>query len=851
MALALLQRFLGGEAAFQSFDYRLWRGEIRVEGLAWTREQASVRAREVVLRFSLERPLDVRIEEPDVRVVLTGGAPGREVAALPASALAVALTIGNGSLRLEWPEEDRALEIASIDAELRPEGKSSRATVAATSGRLRDGALDIDFGPARANLLLGPTEIQIEEARLSKGASFVAASGKLGPLSPLAGELRFEHSIDASLLSELEPRVAFEGALEGEGALRRTPGSEDQGQGVLRAPSVSIGTMGPLSVEASWRFEGEDANADLTFAGDGAVSRLSSRFSGRFGLAVENWDFENVKGEGLVSLRAPERGGPPGIPLRGDVELRLEGKKLAFAARRLTVPGAEISGSGTLGEVIEGKLRAGVRDIDELTPLLSLAGAPAPASPIPLGGPLDLEGRVHGPLESPSLDARVSSPALTLGSASFTLEGRMGLRGSRLELDDLTLRSAAEGSIVVDGGIPFRASGGSSSLLVRVDDLDLVGVVAPLSSGKLTASLALSGDFSRPEVEASFTAGGLGTTSGLRADARGQLRARGLEGKGEIRLEEVSFGGKGFPGATVALDSDGSTARMKTRLEDGREVLEAEVALRSPYPLEAEIPLQNLPFTEIRNLFPALVDAGMELEASGRGRIEGPLAEPERLRYRVEAERVLGLYRGIALGATSPFVLSGTREGFAVSDLTLVGEDTAIGIDGAVPLSREGGVVLHARGASRLELLRPWFPEYELAGRANVDVLVEGALPDPWLRGEVSLEEASGRFKGVLVENVEVRANWSDRALALEQISGRMLGGSVRASGELPPQLDASAPVRLQFEAFDLEPLRLVPIDQPGLLEEAHLRVAVSGELQGPGVDFSRWQGSGTLGDVR
>ncbi|HEY7698827.1 MAG TPA: translocation/assembly module TamB domain-containing protein, partial [Vicinamibacteria bacterium] len=421
----------------------------------------------------------------------------------------------------------------------------------------------------------------------------------------------------------------------------------------------------------------------------------------------------------------------------------------------------------------------------------------------------------------------------------------LAYRGDRLQIRDLMLSSATDGSIVADAEIFLGPAGGSSRLSARIEDLALAGFLAPLSSGRLDAALAVTGPISRPVLEASFTAEGLGTPIGFRAAMRGRLRSQGREGRAEVHVENASFRGKSLPGATAALDSDGSAARLSTRLDDGREVLIAEIALRSPYPLEAEVPLQNLPFAEIRDLFPALVEAGMELEVSGRARLEASLSEPESLRYRVDAESVLALYRGIALGASSPFVVEGTREGFAVTDLILVGEDTAVGIDGVVPLSRDGSVLLHARGASRLELLRPWFPESELSGRANVDVRVEGALPDPWLRGELSLEEASGRFGEVLVENVVARASWSDSALVLEAVSGETLGGSFRASGELPPQLlDASAPVRLRFEATELRPLRLAS-------SEADLRIAVDGELRGSGTDFSRWQGAGTLGSVR
>lgn len=832
-AVALVERLLGGSAVFQAFDYRLWRGEIRVEGFSWSSDGAAVRAPEVLVLLSLRGPVEIRVTEPDVQITLSGPASD-EGLALPAIVLGARLAITNGAVRLEWPQENRTLELASIEARLEPEGTFSRATLEAATGRLRDGEVDIGFGPARARLRLGPTEVQIDEARISKDDSFVTASGRLGPLSPLAAEVRFELSFEGSLLSTFDPRIALEGILEGNGALRRRPGSEDEGEGVLRARAVSMNSIGPLGVEASWRFTGDAASAEVSFESlDSArLPLLSSRIEGRLGLSVENLDFENARGEGLISLRAPARVGLPGIPLRGDVAIRVESKEIAFTAEKLTVPGAEIAASGTIGESLEARYRARIEDVGKVVKHFSF-----------VRGPLDLEGTVEGPLGAPSIDARIASDAVGIGEATFAVTGRAAFREDRVEVFDLTLRAAEEGSIVVNGAIPTSPRGGAFALDARIENLPLAGVLEAIADGKLTASLAVSGELSRPEIEASFTASDLATRNGLHADVGGEARSRGFAGEAELRVENASLQGRPLPGTTVAVESDGSTARLSTRLDDGPEILAAEMALSAPYPLEAEIPLENLPFAKVREFFPALVEAGMELEVSGRARLQASLSELESFHYRVDAKQVLAVYSGIALGATSPFVIEGTREGFSVSDLTLVGEDTAIGIDGVVPLSLDGSVVLHARGASRLELLRPWFPQSELSGRANVDIRVEGALPDPWLRGELSLEEASARFGEIRVENVEARADWSDRALVLESLSGETLGGRFQASGELPPQLlDASAPVRLRFEASDLQPLKL---------EEGDLRIAVSGELQGTGTEFSRWRGKGTVGSVR
>ncbi len=839
--VSLLERRLGGTASLQAFDYRLWRGELRVMGFEWSSEEMAVRAREVLIRLSLSGPVEVQAMEPDLRITLSKTA-GESSPMLPAAFLGVRLAIVNGAVRVEWPEESLLVELSAVDGSLVPEGGEARAALDAAAARVRSASRDVDFGPTRARVLIAPAQVRIEEARVAKEGSFVALSGTLGPLSPLTAEIRFSHSINGSVASELDPRIALEEVLEGEGFLRRRPSLADEGEGVLRTRAISFDSVGPVSLEGKWHLLGENASADVSFESE-ALAALSSRVSGRMALSVDDLDLSTARGEGTIFLRAPERVRPGGIPLRGEVALRLGSSRISFSTANLSVPGAKVSGSGTIGESVDARVRAQIEDFREVAPLIASLGVPLP--PVLVSGPLDVEGTVSGPLRSPSVDAKLASDALRVGRETYALAGSAHYRGFRVEVDDLALRGAGEASMVVNGGFPTSPRGGILDLDARIENIPLASAIEGISSGTFSASLEVSGELSRPSYKASFIASGITDSTGARADLTGEARGQGVAGEAELRIENASFRGKEIPGAKVSVASDGATARLSADLDEGGEILTARVELRAPFPLEAEVSLGNVPFARIRDMFPALAEAGMELEVAGRARVEALLEHFTELRYRVDVDQFLTVYRGIVLGASSPFVLEGTLEGFTVTDLTLIGEDTAIGIDGVVPLSRDGGVVLHARGASRLELLRPWFPELEPAGRANVDVRVEGALPDPWLRGELSVEEASVRFGELLVENVEALFNWSDTAVLLEKLSGETLGGRFRVTGELPPGLiDPSAPVRLRFEATDLEP--------PGLVSsEGDLRLDVEGELRGSGADLSDWEGSGTLRKAR
>src|SRR5262245_2243675 len=183
--VSLLERRLGGAASLESFDYRLWRGEFTIEGFEWTQEETSVRAREFRVAVSPKGLVDVQAIEPDIRITLRAAAGG-EAPVLPAVLLGTRVSITNGAIHVERPDDHFRLELTAIEGSLVPEGARARAAFDAGAGLVRRGDKDLDFGPAQARLVIAPAEVEIERMRIERRASFVSLTGRLGPLSPLA-----------------------------------------------------------------------------------------------------------------------------------------------------------------------------------------------------------------------------------------------------------------------------------------------------------------------------------------------------------------------------------------------------------------------------------------------------------------------------------------------------------------------------------------------------------------------------------------------------------------------------------------------------------------------------------------
>lgn len=864
-----------GEVEIAELDYRLWRGELTASGVSWRSSAGSLRTTRVRIQISLSGAPLVQIESPEVEVILgadSGTATEARPLSLPAAIFGARLELTSGAVSLRRSGAEPFFEARGLDLALVPAGAGAAAEGRAdfASALFRRAGREYAIGAAETRFHLAPNDLVLDGARIDKGDSFVTATGRVGPFSPLAAEVRFQHRLDAASIDE---RLAATGIVEGEGTLRLGD-SRWSGEGTLRSTKLSYGSIGPLALEIPWNLANDVLRAhEATFAGYGGTGRfdgvvdfdadrqsfvlsvenldprgfaraLGSRVSGRVEGEAEGLDLATARAEGNLNLSAA---GGAGLPITGRVRFRADAESIAFEAPHLQARSFALSTSGTLGRTLAARFSGEAGDLADVSELLRSVGLPPP--PVPLGGGLAYEGTVSGPLASPAVAAALETDRLLVGSVPFSLAGTVSYRDSLATFENVVLHDETGGSVGIEGRVPLAKSAGDISLKAKADALDVswASSLAGVSlRGSLTASLEIRGPLSRPTLRGTFEAPELRAGDSVHGELHGELDLEGLEGEASLAATNLSLGEASLPDAKLAITSNGSEARLRVSLADGRELASARLELQTPYPLEADVLLQNLPLREIRPAFPALTEAGAELEIEGHAHLEGSLSGPTRLHYRVDTARFLSVYRGIVLGTSSPFLVEGDERSVSVRDLTLVGEDTAIGVDGVLPLSRDGGVFLHARGATRLELLTAWLPDFEPRGRANVDVTLEGALPDPWLRGEVSLEEASGRVREVRFDGVAATATWSDDALRLENVTGNVLGGHFRLEGELPPRLDSSAPMKLRFETENLEPLRLAGELGPELAD-TELEVSAAGQVTGSGSDPSGWSGSGEV----
>ncbi|HXV64439.1 MAG TPA: translocation/assembly module TamB domain-containing protein [Vicinamibacteria bacterium] len=463
--------------------------------------------------------------------------------------------------------------------------------------------------------------------------------------------------------------------------------------------------------------------------------RLSTRLRGTFSGELRGWDYRTLEGQGSVTLQPDPS---------GDIGLEVSGGTVRFEAPQMLVRGNAISATGEIGETIDARYRARLTELPEA-----------------VEGAILVQGTVSGSFEALRSDVTFDGENVRIEGIPLELRGSASWAEARVRLRDVMIAHESGATIRLEGEV--------------ADSLDLTGKAAYQNDPfglTVEAALAITGEITKPSVRGSFEAamgegrfsgegrfdpstrrielrglgGGLaiagvpevkGTLDELSFDVAGTLDQPTVEMKG--RLVDASYRNVRLPELSLSGHTDGKTLSI-----DGSPILTATIRLEDPYETEATISLEALPLTELARTLPQ--GAETEIRASGDARLAFPLTDLESVRYGIDATSALGVYRGIFFGASAPFFIDGNLEAFTVRELTLVGEDTAVGLEGVIPLSPAGRVDLDARGAVRLDLLNLWFPEAELAGRANASLHVEGILTEPEWNGDLEIDDARGKL---------------------------------------------------------------------------------------------------------
>jgi translocation and assembly module TamB len=207
--------------------------------------------------------------------------------------------------------------------------------------------------------------------------------------------------------------------------------------------------------------------------------------------------------------------------------------------------------------------------------------------------------------------------------------------------------------------------------------------------------------------------------------------------------------------------------------------------LTAPYMVHGAFEVRSLEFGPLLATYVPGVRRPFKGNAEVRGQIDGPLVRPEEVKANVELSALKLGYQDLALASVGPVRLNYADSVLTIPEAELKGTGTDFKFGGALPLRGSAPANISTTGVIDLKLLTILGSNTQSSGTVRVDLTARGALKQPQLGGTIELTSASfiSDVAPVGIENVNARIGLANNRLTVENLSGKMGGGSFSVSG--------------------------------------------------------------------
>ena len=477
-----------------ALHYRLWAGEVLLEGLVLRQPGLEIEGAEVRIEVGPARGLRAHVK--GMRLVATllptageAGPPSRPWTALSRFA---EMSVENGEVEVRDRSGAPWLQLRDIQASLdHPSRKQPevRVRVGEAGVGWPEGGIRVRGvqGSARIQLEEGTGALRLQEARVVAGSSWMEAEGELAHLDPVASRLNTRISAEGALIRQLFPDVPAEGRVEGtisgqsdaSGAVgtieASTPGLSvlDLGpwtgsvRGRLEGPRLAVDSLdlrgygGAVSGQGVLSASDEASHLDLSARGIDVAALaasfsaerppLASRADASLRLELQGGAIDTLVGKGSLAFRPAQTAG---WPVGGAARLSLSGRGVTFSSDDLNVRNAHLSLEGSLSFEQELSLTYAfaLPRLEDARALLADAGFEAPD--LALSGAAVARGSLMGRLPDWRATAELTGEALSVEGIDLGLAGVLRASPEAVTIESLHLEGP-DGLIEVSGSVPL------------------------------------------------------------------------------------------------------------------------------------------------------------------------------------------------------------------------------------------------------------------------------------------------------------------------------------------------------------------------------------------------------------
>jgi outer membrane protein insertion porin family len=640
-----------------------------------------------------------------------------------------------------------------------------------------------------------------------------------------------------------------------------------------------------------------------------AAPRLAARAGAEVELSIENWQLARPRAKGRLTLAAAPESGLP-LSGKVDVELEKGRLHILSEGLRIAEGSADLKATldkGSIDAQYDLKFpAAGLQNILSIylpglpranwEGFLNASGGATGVYP-DLSATASLKSEeltlqseklaIGAELEWGKAGLVVRSAQISSGPGNLKLQGSLPLArptgqwelSGTMESFDLSalagrwgFSALADGSLTIQG--PARAPDWTAHLKVALADsggeprqgtisLNAHGQKDALSLDELKAeigggSLAASGSYrlDSGEIDARVSGTGIriqdvpGFPEGLRnlksvlvLDGELSGKKGALRGRFGLELDDLSINGSPLPKQSFDIRIEDSQARFTGFAP--QPFLAGSCRLLRPYALEAKVDLSPLSHNALLAAFPALSRLKIA-SAAGNVQLQLDLEDPSGFHWRADIGEIKGLFDKQEW-TMDPFAIEGDRSSLRLSGFRIQGPLISLSMDGTLPLTREGPIDLKLDGRLGLEFLMLFFPQVEATGSARLGLQIQGTRRRPEPKGDLAVTRGSGRIRGITWENLELLAQADKDQLRLEKLSLRVLGGEVKANGNLSLSPEKRGG-QVAFELDRLDAGLLLPSGPNS--SRPSIRLSGKGRLAFPEFKMTSLSGQGQITEI-
>jgi outer membrane protein assembly complex protein YaeT len=618
----------GGSLEIGRISYKLWRGEVTLEEVAF--ENPILRADADRLEASLfsRGGLRIKVDNPTlfIRDTARESQPAARRSPPPWMLLQQIGAVDVEKGRLGWGSGAAAGAIeGSLSLRRRLSAIPPRVHSFVLTGDLQGRVGEFDPIPmtvsASAGLQSG--SLQVDEVRVESHRSFLSAQGALSQAEFIFGDLTGGFEIDASLVRSFSPDLPIQERIAGSFVVNvKDSGTSNRIR--IEIPRVFVAGSGPWNVLADARLEGRTVYMD-SWEAAGYQGSLKARGTADFGrkeveaeieaqgldvsslasvwtelpfpiasrvgaearFSLQDWDVAQAEAQGLLRIETLPA---EGVPVSGSVDFRLKDHRLSFDSRSLRIFDSRMKLSGEMGpDTLQARyeLQFPLSDLPSL-----LEAAVYPVLPVETGGFLLVSGELTGDPHDVFVAARATGEHLRIGSKDYGASAAFELDRNTFRIQEAEIASGG-GKVRIEGQIPIGSSGENWDVSARLEALNLADFAGDLGYDlPAEGALAIRGEPGSPVWEVAIWAPvfdqGLSTRAGsLSIKARG----RGTD----ITLDELSAelgGGSLMASGQYQTETRSLRAQMKGngfRLEEIRPLTRAVDGLKGTVSFDAAL----------------------------------------------------------------------------------------------------------------------------------------------------------------------------------------------------------------------------------------------------------------------